>query len=264
MAGTGKIVVGTESGAPWRAPGSDHFADFRDLAGSKYAYCQNSLVLAPREGARTIACRELIEPDVFSGLIDRFAVQYPNSDRRAVVSMWTLYYFSTLTIAMAVVGLEMRLLAPIALDDASVCVDPETAAPLAFQLPELGRKVEGMSFAAALAPMLRDHAEPLIAAMVRNERVGRRMLWNNVAAYLDWMVAEIGRASDRPEAAGEAELYRLETWPGGMKNPLFGLIRSEQDEKGETHGCRKVCCLRYSLPGVGGCGFSCPLPQGRQ
>ncbi|MGV3551525.1 siderophore-iron reductase FhuF [Rhizobium sp.] len=264
MSGSANIDFGMGADIRWRAANAAHFADFLALTDSKYAYCQSRIVLAPKEGSLTITCSDLANPGIFAGLMDRFATLYPNSDRRAVVSMWTLHYFSGLSIAMAVLGLEMKLLVPNALDQINLCMDPETAAPQAFQLPDLGHRVEGLGFAGALAPLLLHHVEPLIAAISHNERLGRRMLWTNVAAYLDWIVGEIGRGSDRANASEQAVLYRQEIWPGGVRNPLFGLIRSEKDEAGEIHGCRKVCCLRYSLPGVGGCGFSCPLPQGRQ
>ncbi|MBS1165685.1 MAG: TonB-dependent siderophore receptor [Proteobacteria bacterium] len=51
----------------------------------------------------------------------------------------------------------------------------------------------------------------------------------------------------------------------GTDNPLQGLIKRIPDAGGTSlQSQRKVCCLRYLVPGVGGCGATCPLPQGRR
>lgn len=252
------------SGASDNAPDPVDVSDlFTGRTGLRYGYCKDSLVLRPKAGSEVVACSDLIEADIFAELIDRFSVQFEGADRRAIVSMWTLYYFSTLTIAVAVAGLELGRTLPASIDEMSLCVDSSTGAPQAFLLPHLGVETDAISIESALHSVLALHAAPLIDALARNSGVGRKMLWTNVAAYLDWIVDEIGRQSDRPAAAGFAASYRSEIWAEGWKNPTHGLIRRECDDKGEAYGRRKVCCLRYGLPGVGGCGISCPLPQGR-
>ena len=231
--------------------------------GTRYAYCHDSLLLQPKAGAEIVACRALADADVLAGLIDRFALAYPGADRRAVVSLWTLYYFSTLTIAVAVAGLELRRVVPVALDDISLCVDPQTAAPQAFLLPHLGQVRGVLSIEHILHPMLRQHCEPLIDAMTAHTGVGRKLLWNNVAAYLNWIVEEIGRTTRQPDFPDAVNAYHAPVWSDGWKNPLFGLIRPHCGDDGQVCARRKICCLRYGLPGIGGCGLSCPLPQGR-
>jgi ferric iron reductase protein FhuF len=252
------------SGASDDAPEPSTFAQLMTVAtGARYAYCHDSLLLRPKAGSEVIACRDLLEAETFAALIDRFGAAYPGADRRAVVSLWTLYYFSTLTIAVAVAGLELRRILPAALEDLQLCIAPHTAAPQAFVLPDLGYVVDVASIEDILHAVLRLHCQPLIDAMVEHSGAGRRMLWNNVAAYLDWIVAAVGTTTDQPDVADAVSLYKLPIWSDGWKNPLHGLIRPECSDTGEVFSRRKVCCLRYGVPGIGGCGQSCPLPQGR-
>jgi ferric iron reductase protein FhuF len=259
-----QLAINNASGASDDAPEAVAFSDLLVAStGSKYAYCQDGLLLRPKSGAQVVACHDLLDAEILTKLINRFSTQFEGADRRAIVSMWTLYYFSTLTIAVAVAGLELRRIVPASLEDMRLCIDPQTAAPQAFVLPGFGRETDELSIENVLHSVLRRHCEPLIEAIAANCGVGRRMLWNNVAAYLDWIVDEIQRTTGRQDIARETARYKVAIWSDGWKNPLHGLIRPECGENGEAYGRRKVCCLRYGLPGVGGCGLSCPLPQGR-
>jgi ferric iron reductase protein FhuF len=259
-----EVAINNASGASSDAPEAVEFSDLLVTAtGNKYAYCKDALLLRPKSDSQVVSCRDLIDADIFAKLVDRFSVQFEGADRRAIVSMWTLYYFSTLTIAVAVAGLELRRIVPASLKDMRLCIDPQTAAPQAFVLPDLGRESDVLSIEDVLHSVLRRHCEPLIDAIAANSGVGRRMLWNNVAAYLDWIVDEIHKTTNQQDIASETARYKVAIWSDGWKNPLHGLIRPECGENGEAYGRRKVCCLRYGLPGVGGCGISCPLPQGR-
>ncbi|QRM54193.1 siderophore-iron reductase FhuF [Sinorhizobium sp. BG8] len=91
--------------------------------------------------------------------------------------------------------------------------------------------------------------------------VSQRLLWNNAAAYLSWIVGEIEVFGGAQSPCGKC-LMENECWSDGKRNPLYGTIRTCEKD-GNCFSCRKVCCLRYALPGVCGCGNLCPLPQGR-
>ena len=247
-----------------RVPEPVEWADIvTEVTGDKYAYCTENFVLRAPADTEVIACADLCDKAVFAGLIDRFSLQYPGADRRSVASMWTQYYFARLMIAMAVAALELRRQLPLDLADVRLCVGVEFAAPRAFLLPHMGHETDVLPIGQALHGVLRLHAEPLIEAIAGNAGLGRKLLWTNVAAYLDWMVDEIGRVTEQPAARVLASDYKTDIWANGAKNPTYGLIRRQLDEHGVAYGRRKVCCLRYGLPGVAGCGISCPLPQGQ-
>ncbi|MFB2552035.1 siderophore-iron reductase FhuF [Ensifer soli] len=235
-----------------------------EATGEKYIYCKGAFRLAPPEGTDCLDCTALLDAAAFHALIDRFAAGHgPAADRRAVVSLWTLYYFSTLTIAATVAWLEMRRRLPLALDEMKVCLDPTTGAPRAFVLSSPGSVEPGLSIEEGLHGLFRHHAEPLVGAIAASCGVSRKLLWGNVAAYVVWIVGEAGRLTDPRLALEGAALVDPPHWSDGWKNPLSGAIRMERDSTGAACARRRVCCLRYALPAVGGCGESCPLPQGR-
>ena len=93
----------------------------------------------------------------------------------------------------------------------------------------------------------------------------RRASDANVAVRFAWAVQQ---CAGRPEADrdGIAEAEKLLTTaltPDGARNPLHGMLRPSPLVAIEA--CqRRVCCLRYLLPGVADCGSLCPLPPARR
>ncbi len=241
--------------------------DFADLlarkTGAKYIYSTGRFLSRPPAGTELVACQELADERIFSGLIDRYALRYSEADRRAVVSMWTMYYFSSLMIGAAVAWLELRRVLPLSLDRLNLAADAASGEPRAFVFPDWGHEEEGATIHEALHGLFRLHAEPLIHAIAANAGVSRKLIWANAAGYLSWIISEVGRLTDPALAVEGMVLLDEPCWPDGWKNPLFGMIRRECGEDGVTFGRRRVCCLRYILPGVAGCGAVCPLPEGR-
>ena len=241
------------------------FSDFADLltaeAGRKYPYCRGYFLLRPPEGSKVLRCSELVAPEMFAELVDGFAVTFPGADRRAGVSMWTLYYFSILTIGTAIAALETRRLLPVALDETRVCI--KAGAPHAFLLRDFGTETDDADRREALHAVLRMHAEPVVDAIASSAKVSRKLIWTNIGGYLFWIVDEASRLGEGEAAARWSELVRARNWPDGWANPLHDLIRPVKDEGGASVARRRVCCLRYVLPGVAGCGAICPLPAGR-
>lgn len=230
-------------------------------AGDRFSYCRGKFMLTVRAGQCVVACPDLMERDVFDDVIALYAGRYPGADRRAVISMWSMYYFSTLMISGAVSGLVLGMNIPAAIDRLKLVSDGETGAPAGFLLPGGGWHLETAGDPElAMEAVLREHAAPLVGAIARNGGVSERLLWNNASAYLSWIVGEI--AAFKGGGACGSCLMDNECWSDGRRNPLFGTIKlCERD--GNCFSCRKVCCLRYALPGVCGCGDLCPLPQGR-
>lgn len=218
------------------------------------------LVAPPGDGA--IACRGLFTPDGFDRAMAQLLARYPDTDRRAVVSLWSLYYFSTLTIAPIVLWRRLGIALPLALDDMSLIAEPHTGMAQAFALPGPGKTVPGLSITQALAPMIEDHLRPAIGFISGHCRLSPRLLWCNAAGYIDWILRELDPGNDEAEGL---ELFATPKLADGTDNPFQGSIKRIADASGNgLQSQRKVCCLRYMVPGVGGCGHTCPLPQGRQ
>ncbi|MBX4867419.1 siderophore-iron reductase FhuF [Rhizobium bangladeshense] len=226
-----------------------------------FSYCRGKLLASPPPTGIIVLCSELGDRDIFDGIIARYGQKFPGSDRRAIVSMWTLYYFSMLTIAPSVHMFVNRIALPMEINQLSFVCNEQTGEPEAFVLS--GMPEPTTDPAGELHRLMLGHAEPVIAAIAANAGVAPKLLWNNVAAYLSWILKEIAHRHEPALVEGGMTLLDDAHWPGGARNPMFGMIRTARQQCGLEFARRKVCCLRYNLPGVGGCGEACPLPDGR-
>lgn len=226
-----------------------------------FSYCRGKLLQSLPASGFVVPCSELCNASVFEDIISRYARKFPGSDRRAIVSMWTLYYFSMLTIAPSVHLFVHRIGLPLGLSHLSLVCNDDTAEPEAFLMTS--DTFAPVDPGANLHNLMLGHVEPLIAAIAANAAVAPKLLWNNVAAYLSWILKEIAHRYEPGLVEQGLALLDEPTWPGGTRNPMHGMIRTARQQCGLEFARRKVCCLRYNLPGVGGCGEACPLPDGR-
>jgi ferric iron reductase protein FhuF len=213
-------------------------------------------------GSETVSCRDLCDPQHFDAVIGRYAVRFPDTDRRAAVSVWTMYYFSHLVVSPLLFWLVDRRVLALGAGDLTARFDPETILPAGFVLQDAGRADASASVFDAMESAIRGHAEPLVRTISAQTGVSPKLLWSNVAVYADWVIREVGASMPERRDAALA-LLENNNWPDGSPNPLAGWIRQETGPDGACFSQRRVCCLRYLLPGVPGCGMICPIPAGR-
>lgn len=229
----------------------------------RFAYCRRKLLLAAPADNENISCCTLIDSYTFSRIIENYGRRYPGADRRAVVSMWTQYYFGVLLTASTVQRLVHRRRLRLGLDELILSCNAAYSEPAAFVLPDLGIDGDDESVEQDLLTILDNHIGPLCASIAANTGLSSRLLWNNVAGYLDWIIREVGRQVDPALAERALLILDRPEWPEGRRNPMFGMLKSTRNNRGEWIFQRKICCLRYRLPGVNGCGEICPLPGSR-
>ncbi|MDQ0457082.1 siderophore-iron reductase FhuF [Rhizobium paknamense] len=232
---------------------------------NRYPYAGSQFLLQRPQDLDVLPCASLTDPAVLQGLMQRFAATFPpGTDRRALISYWSLFYVSGLVIAPALCWLELRRILPLALTELSLLIDPETGLPRGFLLPHAGHVEPQADMHAAMQTALGDHLDLLIPVIARESGLSPKVLWNNAAAYLTWMIHEIGRqGASTLDAEGMAAMITPSHFPDGRKNPFHKAIRIDHDADGAYLGHRRICCLRYAVPGVGGCGAICPVPEGR-
>lgn len=213
----------------------------------------------PGEHASPISGSSLLEPGTMENLLARFAEHHRGGDRRALVSMWTQWHFGALIIPTTAATLFLNRDLPIGLDQVSLSlrdggqtgaiIIPDDGAP---RLAEKGER---------FSRLFQDHVEPLIRHLSGQFRVSPRMLWANAATIFEWTLQQAAATGQADPAALEEGHMLLQSKLGssGVANPMFGLVQYlKQDD--QTVMRRKVCCLRYLLPGVECCGGLCPLP----
>ncbi|WGF87718.1 siderophore-iron reductase FhuF [Marinivivus vitaminiproducens] len=200
----------------------------------------------------------------FERAIATFAAVYPQADRRSVVSMWSMYYFSCLTLPCLAAALGSGHRLPVDLEETSLALG-EHGLPTAFGLARDAAPIADGDGDARFAPLFARHLRPVVDVMARKGGISAKLAWCNVAAYVDYGVHLACARPNLPERERRCALALVgdKTAPDGLPNPLFGAIR-RVEENGETVRRRKVCCLRYMLPGIEGCGSLCALPSVRQ
>lgn len=91
--------------------------------------------------------------------------------------------------------------------------------------------------------------------------VTRRLLWSNGATILEWTPSQASADDVLSRAVAECGLARLAEakMPGEACNPLLRPVRYIDESTIAVR--RRVCCLRYLLPGEDHCGSLCLLPE---
>jgi ferric iron reductase protein FhuF len=233
--------------------------DIDALLTGPLSFAHGYLALVPGDG-EAIRGAKLRRPEVLRGLLDRYCLQFGKADRRAGVSMWMQSYAVRLVYPVLAANLMAGRDLPLALDDVTLLVGPE-GGPRGFVLPHAGGAITARGMA-RFAPLVRDHLAPLIEALAAADRITPRLAWSNAGIRISG-TADIARRAGRldAEAAEDVALLLGSTcWPDGWLNPVFEPYRVPH---GGGEAQRRVCCLRYLLPGFAGCGDACPVPGGR-
>ncbi len=227
----------------------------------EHAWCgENMMLSSDLDGA--VPLGDFLAGDGFSQTLDRYAEVHGSADRRAVASFWSLYYFSALTIPY-VVARRAEITPPIALDEMTISIG-EDGLPRAFGLPHEGDWSESKGLVDVITPLVDCHLARVVALFKEKTGIAPKLAWNNAAVYIDYAF----NATDRSPAEGDdhwpsRQLFDCPQLANGSRNPFHGCLRHEMEE-GAVHCRRKVCCLRYMLPGIPGCGELCALPELRK
>ncbi|WP_159999404.1 siderophore-iron reductase FhuF [Roseomonas sp. 18066] len=201
------------------------------------------------EGSEPAA--RLLEPGVLPDLLARFATRYPApADPRAVASLWSKYHFSTWLVPALAANLLLGLDLPVALDEAGLrlAADGET---IGLDIPGPGAPVGADRF----ARIVDRHLAPLIEALAKASGAAPRVFWGNAGALMELTLTRLrdGFAGcGGLEALAALLAARLDA--AGRPNPLHAPVRYVPERQ------RRVCCLRYPVPGLGFCGI-CPLTE---
>lgn len=230
----------------------------------EHAWCGEKMMLAT-ELADAMPLARFFGCGAFAEALDRYQAAHPGGDRRAVASMWSLYYFSALAIPFIVACRAERAL-PVAFESMSLALG-EDGLPRAFGLSDEGGWSEegGSDLRRAIVPLVRAHLAPVVAILKAEAGLAPRLAWNNAAVYIDY--AFNATAATGAQAWPAQALFEASDLGDGGVNPFLGCLRREAETQGPEAGTlvcrRKVCCLRYLLPGVSSCGALCALPAQR-
>jgi ferric iron reductase protein FhuF len=227
------------------------------------------------DGGPGLAADRLLDPVTVRDLVDRYAASLPGADPRAVVSMWSQWHCAAVITPTVVACVVARQPLPVALADcrlalhdngctAAVLVPaaaPGTTAADRKSQARPGSPPAGTDRRSGLGDLLDGHLTPLIAFVAREFAVSPKLLWTNAAASFAWTLqqcAALPEADGAALAEAEGRLTLAEAWPTA-RNPFAGALRPSPFVPLDQCS-RRVCCLRYLLPGWADCGSFCPLP----
>ena len=221
---------------------------------------RDMLVLPGQDQRPGIPARELISTEGLAWLLAEYRRSQPGDDDRALLSLWSRYYFVKLTVPVVAANLMLGRELPVALDELEVILG-EGGTPEAFRLPH-----EGHPFDAPPAnpferfrELLEGNFEPLIDGWYGQVKLSKRVLWNNAANYFDWLIQTMasGGVPEAMVADGRAVIDR-DRRPDGRPNPMANPVRYvERGDGCEPMRQRRHCCIRYRLPDLPLC-RNCP------
>ncbi|MEJ6781454.1 siderophore-iron reductase FhuF [Aminobacter sp. Piv2-1] len=211
------------------------------------------------EGAMPLGA--FLAGDGFAHALDRLAAAHGNADRRAAASFWSLYYFSALTIPYVVAG-RMQAALPVGYDEMTIAL-AEDGLPRAFGLPHEGSWGDGGGLLGLVTPLVEGHLARVVELFKEKAGISAKLAWNNAAVYIDYAVNATEPTSNGEDHWPSRPLFDRPQLAGGRRNPFHGCLRREI-EGGQAHCRRRVCCLRYMLPGIPSCGELCALPSQRK
>lgn len=190
----------------------------------------------------------------------RFAEQYPGGDQRAIISIWSKWHFSALTVPALAANLLLNRDLPVGLDNVQVIFN-EKGATSRLWLPHEGTALTTQEPFERFASLIEQHWAPLIEQLAEISGAAQRVFWSNAGGYLDYYANALAEHPLVNETALDAAkaLLATRTLPNGKRNPLFQPVRyfTPKGSK-EVKRVRKLCCLRYLLDEFDTCG-TCPL-----
>lgn len=232
------------------------------FSGSLADYGENLQLASDQQHA--LAGSQLFQPDYFAEFIGALAARHGTDDLLALTSIWSKWYFTSFLAPTLAANLLLQRELPIALGDIGVALSPE-GKPLGLRLPHAGNSLPPCSPFERFSTLIQKHLEPVIQVMASVSRASPRLFWSNAGNTFEFVTTRIelhplatAGCSAPARAILESRLH-----PDGRRNPLFAPVYYKDVGANEPQRLRRICCIRYRLPGIGYCS-SCPLDRDKR
>ncbi|WP_240538629.1 siderophore-iron reductase FhuF [Halomonas sp. SH5A2] len=207
----------------------------------------------------TLAAAALLDRNFLSEQLARHGRSHgEDADRKAVASIWSKYHFSSVSIPTLVANLLLGHDLPVGGDELRLALG-DKGQTARIWLPHRGMPLASKAPQARFSSLFDDHCAPLIEALAEVSGLSTKVFWSNLGHYVEF----VGKTCSRhPEFAGAGDslldYLDTKTLPDGRRNPLYQPVRY-LELGGETPTrVRRLCCIKYRLPGEPLCG-GCPL-----
>ncbi|KVA71223.1 iron reductase [Burkholderia ubonensis] len=201
-------------------------------------------------------------PDHRDALLDAMVRHYggdPAVHARALLSQWSKYYFGRAAPAGVVAALLLGRPLDMAPERTFVVLDDGMPAGLVFAHDALGEPCDDPAprYAGLVA-----HLGAVIDLLAEMGRVTPRVLWSNAGNLLDYLLDVCGAQPCAADPGRDAAWLFRSACVDGESNPLRTPVRDAVPRSPllpTPFRARRVCCLRYEIPGETQLCGSCPL-----
>ncbi len=202
-----------------------------------------------------LSMTRLTSPEGARELLSTYLDNFPATEHRARVSMWSQWYFAKLLPSWTVVNLLCNWQLPIEPDRVFLRLG-EDGLPVQFLLAEPGEAVVKTGSLARFVNMIDSHLAPVCHSLAAISGLKPGLYWNNAAIRVGYGITQA--ASTQADISDGWALLAARQLDDGRKNPLFEPVRHEIPGDETSARYRKQCCLRNELCDHEICP-SCPL-----
>jgi ferric iron reductase protein FhuF len=178
---------------------------------------------------------------------------------RALLSQWSKYYFGLAAPAGVVAA---RLLCrPLDMSPARTQLALRDGMPAALYFAADALQPPAHSAAIRYAGLIA-HLDAVIGMLGAMTRIAPRVLWSNVGNLLDYLLEQCALLPSHEDTNTDAAWLFGPTDAAGEPNPLRMPIRDTTPRSAllpNPFRARRVCCVRYEIPGETQLCASCPL-----
>ena len=206
--------------------------------------------------------RSFLERDTLSVAILRLRPRYPRASIPVLAVLWAKMYGFRIIAASLPPALLMDWQLPIALDEASMALDPEDGCATCLHLPHAGCRVSSADPFERLRGALRHHLDPVLEAVSLHMHAPITALRGDAAVNFHHIASEVTQAATRMGRQLDCDVGRLataKTWPDGVPNTLHSPFLPRES----CGGCevRRTCCLYYRASDDGSFCATCPVAE---
>ncbi|GJE15652.1 siderophore-iron reductase FhuF [Methylobacterium marchantiae] len=177
---------------------------------------------------------------------------FETADRRALVSLWTQYYLPALIVPYFTALSRLGRALPIGFDRVHFELDEAGTVSRFIVAEEDASRADPEP---GLDPLIEGHLRPFFDLCHAHYGLSRHVLWCNAGVTADVALRALsGGAVPEPPLASRAEACL-----GRCGGDAFGRCPLAKAFSGGEERRRRVCCMRYRLPGVPSCGALCPV-----
>lgn len=209
--------------------------------------------------APTLAASALLDRDVLNEQLERYRRSHGDqADLKAAASLWSKFHFSSVSIPTLVANLLLGHELPVGANECRMVLG-DRGQTVRIWLPHGGVPLSSKALQARFRSLFDAHCTPLIETLAAVSGLSAKVFWSNLGHYVEFVGNTCSRHPAFP-GAGEPLLDYLatRTLPDGSRNPLYQPVRYlELGDKAPTR-VRRLCCIKYRLPGEPLCG-GCPL-----